>query len=138
MSETGSAQQEQTNINVPPTEDFDTTALQGSMQQVLADNIGKYVSIEFLIGTQIVETQTGSIYDVGIGFVALRDSLTRNIVVCDVFSIKFVTFFPPDYDPATGESAATAAKLPGAQSAAQRPSSSQAAFNYAKRKARRN
>lgn len=46
---------EMTNTNgtftVPPDQDFDTISFQGSMQQVLQENVGKYVIVEFLIGT---------------------------------------------------------------------------------------
>ena len=149
MSETSNS------INTPPAEDFNTTALQGSMQQVLADNIGKYVTVEFLIGTDLLQTKTGYIYDVGIGYLALYDDLTTNYIVCDVFAIKFVTFIAPVNRPNPGQtlqqaieegnksgttSGATSSGTTGAangQTTTSNRANAQAAFNYAKRKARR-
>ncbi|MBP3372874.1 MAG: hypothetical protein J6L88_10175 [Clostridia bacterium] len=83
-------------LNTPPSEDFTNTALQGSMQNILQDNIGAYVQIEFLLGTQGMTARLGVLYAVGTGYVVLYDVGNSNYLVCDIFSIKFVTFFSPD------------------------------------------
>mgnify|MGYP003207280018 CR=1 FL=1 len=49
MSEQGTNQIQQ--LQVPPAQNFDTANFQGSMQEVLHENIGKYVLVDFLIGT---------------------------------------------------------------------------------------
>jgi len=82
-------------FNVPAEESFDTLGLQGSMQQILADNVGNYVAIEFLIGTQNLVLRQGLLYSVGAGFVVLYDDAQQIYQVCDVFSVKFVTFYHP-------------------------------------------
>ena len=50
---------------VPPEENFDTPAMQGSLQQFLADNLGEYVVVEFLIGTNAITRKQGVLYAVG-------------------------------------------------------------------------
>lgn len=82
-------------FNVPAEESFDTLGLQGSMQQILADNVGNYVAIEFLIGTQNLVLRQGLLYSVGAGFVVLYEEAQQIYQVCDVFAIKFVTFYQP-------------------------------------------
>jgi hypothetical protein len=68
---------------------FDPAFLQGYMRTL----IGRRVRIEFLIGTQILQDRSGTIVDVGVSYVTLRDA-SGSIVVCDIYSVKFVTVFP--------------------------------------------
>lgn len=95
---------EMTNTNgtftVPPDQDFNTLSFQGSMQQVLQENVGKYVIVEFLIGTGSLTSRQGMLYYVGAQFLVLYDEFESRFVVCDIFSVKFVTFLE-------GRSAAT-------------------------------
>lgn len=79
-------------FTVPPDQDFDTITFQGSMQQVLQENIGKYVIVEFLIGTGSLTSRQGMLYYVGAQFLVLYDEFESRFVVCDIFSVKFVTF----------------------------------------------
>ena len=72
---------------------MDSPGLEGSFQQVLADNLGHYVQIDFLVGVQTLVRRSGIIYAVGRSFVVLYDETNRNFVMCDVFSSKFVAFF---------------------------------------------
>ena len=72
---------------------MDSPGLEGSFQQVLADNLGHYVQIDFLVGVQTLVRRSGIIYAVGRSFVVLYDETNRNFVMCDVFSAKFVAFF---------------------------------------------
>lgn len=83
-------------FTTPTPENFDTAAMQGSFQSVLQDNLGAYVQIEFLLGTQGISTRLGVLYAVGRNYVVLYDVGNRNYIVCDIFSIKFITFFSPD------------------------------------------
>ena len=71
----------------------DSPSLEGSFQQVLADNLGHYVQIDFLVGVQTLVRRSGIIYAVGRSFVVLYDETNRNFIMCDVFSAKFVAFF---------------------------------------------
>jgi len=100
-------------INTPPEEDFDTEAMQGSMQQFLSENLGTYVVIEFLIGTQNIVRKEGVLYAVGRSVVTLYEELSQTFVTCDIFSVKFVTFYLPGQRP--GRSAADGAELPAIQ-----------------------
>ncbi len=83
-------------FNTPTTEqDFDTLGFQGSMQQILSENIGSYVVVDFIIGTGNITTRQGYLYFVGTQFLVLYDEVYLNYVVCDIFSVKFVTFLMP-------------------------------------------
>ena len=79
-------------FNVPPDQNFDTITFQGSMQQVLQENVGKYVIVEFLIGTNGLTSRQGMLYYVGTQFLVLLDEFESRFIVCDIFSVKFVTF----------------------------------------------
>lgn len=73
---------------------FETSpAYQGSLQQILTDNVGEYVTVEFLIGTSEIVTRSGVIYSVGINYIVLFNEEQNNYEVCDLYSIEFVTFY---------------------------------------------
>lgn len=82
-------------FNSPPQENFNTDEMRGSMQNILSQNVGEYVVVEFLIGTGLIMRKQGILYDVGTSFVTLFDDRERNFIVCDIFSIKFVYFYYP-------------------------------------------
>ena len=71
-------------------------ALRGNIQQVLLENIGLTVSIDFLIGASTLITKRGILYSVGVSFVVLYDPVDGTYTVCDLYSIKFVTFINPE------------------------------------------
>ena len=134
-------------FNVPPDQDFNTISFQGSMQQVLQENIGNYVIVEFLIGTGSLISRQGILYNVASQFLVLYDEFESRYVVCDIFSVKFVTFLLPGYrpgqvpsdNPTTYPAPAAptfAADTPAVALAAESPilSPSQAAFAYASRR----
>lgn len=83
------------NFNTPPQPTFDSEEMRGSMQAILAQNIGEYVVIEFLIGTQHMLRKQGMLYFVGRSFVTLYDEHVNNFIVCDIYSVKFVYFYMP-------------------------------------------
>ena len=83
----------------PPQQSFDSEEMRGSIQRILADNIGEYVVIEFLIGTERLMRKQGQLYFVGTSFVTLYDDSSNNYIVCDIFSIKFVYFYYPGQRP---------------------------------------
>ena len=86
-------------INTPPEQNFNTPAMAGSMQQFLADNLGEYVIIEFLVGTQTMTQKAGVLYAVGTSVVTLYEEVSQTFITCDIFSVKFVTFFLPGHRP---------------------------------------
>lgn len=83
----------------PPEEDFNTEAMRGSMQEIFSDNLGQFVVCEFLIGTQATTRKEGILYSVARNYIVLYEELSHTFVVCDIFSIKFVTFYLPGQRP---------------------------------------
>ena len=122
-------------FTVPPDQDFDTITFQGSMQQVLQENVGKYVIVEFLIGTGSLTSRQGMLYYVGAQFLVLYDEFEARFVVCDIFSVKFVTFLEArsaSTYPALDQSAVQGsidADTPAVEASALKPS--QAAYAHA-------
>ncbi len=68
-------------------------------QEALALNIGEYVVIDFLIGTNMIVKKQGLLFNVGISYLTLFDDETKTFITCDFFSIKFVTFYLPGQRP---------------------------------------
>ena len=127
-------------FTVPPDQDFDTVTFQGSMQQVLQENVGNYVIVEFLIGTGSLTSRQGQLYYVGAQFLVLYDEFEDRFVVCDIFSVKFVTFLEgrststyPMLDQAAVRGASSTADVPAVEASY---SPSQAAYAHATRKNR--
>ena len=88
-----------TQFKIPPQETFDSVEMQGSMQQILSQQIGEYVVIEFLIGTERIMRKQGVLVHVGRSFVTLFDDMVNDYIVCDIFSVKFVYFYYPGQRP---------------------------------------
>ncbi len=57
----------------------------------LRTQIGRTVHAEFLIGVDIIEERMGTLTDVGANYIILQEVETRNQVLCDIHSIKFIT-----------------------------------------------
>ena len=62
-------------------------------QGYLKTKIGKKVRISFLIGTSTFQDRSGTLLDVGISYVIIQDIDTNTQTLCDIYSIKFVTFY---------------------------------------------
>lgn len=90
---------QESGINTPTPPNFNTPAMEGSLQQFLADNLGEYVVVEFLIGTQTLVQKAGILYAVGTSVMTLYQELSQTFITCDLFSIKFVTFYLPGHRP---------------------------------------
>ncbi len=86
-------------FTTPPPIDFDSEEMRGSIQKILSDNVGEYVVVEFLIGTERIMRKQGILYFVGTSYVTLYDDMVNNFIVCDIFSIKFVYFYLPGQRP---------------------------------------
>jgi hypothetical protein len=63
----------------------------GYIPYYLASNIGKNVRAEFIIGTNQYVDKTGLLTEVGINYFVLRDVNSRTDIMCDLYSVKFVT-----------------------------------------------
>ena len=71
-----------------------TPPLDGSLdytQGYLRTQIGKYVKVDFLIGTNRFIDKEGILRVVGISYIVLEESGSGDMVMCDMYSIKFVT-----------------------------------------------
>lgn len=86
-------------FRTPPQQTFDTEEMEGSIQKILAENIGNYVVVEFLIGTERMSRKQGYLYHVGTSYITLYDDETENFILCDIFSVKFVYFYLPGQKP---------------------------------------
>lgn len=62
------------------------------MNGFLRTQIGKIVRVEFLIGTGTLIDRTGTLLSVGANYITIRQVQTDDIILCDFFSIKFITF----------------------------------------------
>lgn len=82
-------------FEAPPQQDFNSPEMQGSVQKVLGNNVGQYVVMEFLIGTENIVRKQGILYYVGTSYVVLFDDVVGNYIVCDLYSIKFTYFYYP-------------------------------------------
>ncbi len=63
----------------------------GYIPNYLARNIGKNVRAEFVIGNSQYIDKTGEIIEVGINYFVLDDINSHTHVMCDMYSVKFVT-----------------------------------------------
>lgn len=86
-------------LRLAPQEGLTGTGMTGSMQEALADNLGLYAVCEFVVGTRDMETKAGILYSVGRSFLVLYDEQQQNFILCDIFSIKFVTLYMPGHRP---------------------------------------
>ena len=68
----------------------------GSMQQILSQNTGNRVVIDFLVGTSNIVRKEGILYLVGVSYVVLYDNRAGTYTVCNLYSIEFVTFLTPE------------------------------------------
>lgn len=66
-----------------------TEYLQGYLNSIK----GRFVRIDFLIGTNTFVDKEGTLVDVGIDHVVLREAETDDLLVCDLYSIKFVKVY---------------------------------------------
>lgn len=62
-------------------------------QGYLRTQIGKRVKIEFLIGTNMLVDRDGILLGVGISYVLLQEAETDDLLLCDIYAIKFVKIY---------------------------------------------
>jgi len=91
---TGSPSGSGNGFSVPSGIGYD--AYQGSIQQIMRDNIGQYMDVEFLIGTSGLTTRSGLLTNVGVSYIVLYDRSKDRYMICDLYSIKFVTIYDPN------------------------------------------
>ena len=62
-------------------------------QGYLRTQIGSKVRVEFLIGTNSLQDRRGTLVYVGISYIIIQEEETDDLLLCDIYSIKFVTFY---------------------------------------------
>lgn len=74
---------------LPTTPVYDIEYTQG----YLKSQIGAKIKVEFLIGTNMLIDREGTLVDVGISYIIIREVETDDLLLCDIYSIKFVRFY---------------------------------------------
>lgn len=67
------------------------------MNGYLRTQIGRYVEVEFLIGTTNRVIWVGILVGVGINYILLQDATTHDITACDFYNIKFFKSYAIDF-----------------------------------------
>lgn len=57
----------------------------------LRTQIGRRVRVEFLLGTNLLTDRTGTLVAVGASYIILRPVDSDDLIMCDIYSIRFVT-----------------------------------------------
>jgi hypothetical protein len=63
------------------------------MNGFMRTQIGRRVTIEFLIGTNTLTDRTGTLLAVGANYVLINEVETDDILLADFYSIKFIRFY---------------------------------------------
>ncbi|WP_427338887.1 hypothetical protein [Caloranaerobacter sp. DY30410] len=63
------------------------------LQGYLKTLIGKFIRVDFIVGTNMFVDKEGTLEEVGIDHIVLRQAETNDLIVCDLYSIKFVKVF---------------------------------------------
>ena len=66
----------------------------GYTQGYLKTQIGKRMRITFLLGTNQIQDRQGTLEEVGISYIIIKDLDAPTSTLCDIYSIKFVTIYP--------------------------------------------
>lgn len=78
----------------------------GSFKSIIQNNLGAYVACEFLIGTNNLERREGILYSGGNNYVTLYQPSDEAYIVCDLYSLKFLTIYDTRKRPRGGVSGA--------------------------------
>lgn len=103
----------------------------GSLLRLLSNNLGKEVTGEFMVGVEEIVYKSGTLRAVNTDYLVI--ATPRAEVVCDLYSLRFMTFYLPGVSPDSNVSPAENAPSVGQTGRTH----AQAAFNYAKRKTRK-
>ncbi len=57
----------------------------------LSSLIGKRIRAEFLIGNSLLVDRSGILREVGVNYFVIEEEVSRAYVMCDLYSVKFVT-----------------------------------------------
>ena len=59
----------------------------------LRTQLGRTVTVEFLIGANTLVDRTGTLLAVGANYILINETQTDDITACDFYNIKFVRFY---------------------------------------------
>ena len=71
----------------------------GSIQRLLDANLGKEVVAEFVVGADEAVRKAGTLYAVNTDYMVLYDDVNLVDVACDLYSLKFISFYLPGTRP---------------------------------------
>lgn len=71
-------------------------AYQTSWKSLLAQNLGRYVVVSFLMGTQQSVVAEGILYEIGNDYLVLYQPVRDSYITADLYSVKFVEFRAAD------------------------------------------
>ena len=71
-------------------------ANQTSWKTLLAQNLGRYVLVSFLVGTQQTVVAEGVLYEIGNDYIVLYQPVRDSYITADLYSVKFVEFRAAD------------------------------------------
>ena len=71
-------------------------AYQTSWKSLLAQNLGRYVVVSFLMGTQQSVVAEGVLYEIGNDYLVLYQPVRDSYITADLYSVKFVEFRAAD------------------------------------------
>jgi len=77
------------------TESLDVTDVQ-QFTGFLRTQIGRYMRIEQLIGSDTIRDRYGYLVGVGVNFIILQEAITGNIMLIDLFSIRLTYIYYAD------------------------------------------
>ena len=94
-----SAQELQNNMNLSnfnPPQSISNYEVQNeyniqNLNDLMRSQIGKNVTIEFLIGDNNLIEKKGTVLAVGDDYILLNEDNTESILICDFYNIKFIT-----------------------------------------------
>lgn len=71
-----------------------------NMQDMMSGGVGRYVACELLIGTNNIALRHGVLTQVGPSYFILHNPVANHSTACDLYALKFVTFYPEGEAPA--------------------------------------
>lgn len=92
----------QTNVATSPTDASSQVSVE-NYQEMMSQLIGSYVITELLIGVDRLVLRQGYLTAVGPSYYILYDPEPGASTVCDIYSLKFITFFDSRERPTTEE-----------------------------------
>ncbi len=63
------------------------------LNAILQKFVGHKVVVEFLIGTNTLPDRSGYLLEVGANYLILNELETDDLLVCDFYSVKFVSVY---------------------------------------------